>query len=232
MPLCFGQNLFPALSKCCIVAGKKLIRYDYLSVCFMDWYEEDVEQAIKKRDELSYEPQTVFYGSSSIRLWESLTEDFKDYKPVNLGFGGSTLEACVYFFNRIVAPLQSAQKLIIYAGDNDLGDGRSPDEVFYFFTQLRTLIKESFPIVSCYYISVKPSISRWNINDNIRTLNILIRNEIEMQHSNMMFVNVYDAMLGDDDYPIAEYYEEDGLHLSTSGYEVWKQILLAQVFGQ
>ena len=127
----------------------------------MTWYEEEVEQLIQKRDALSYPPQTIFYGSSSIRLWKNLDEDFKESAPINLGFGGSTLEACVYFFERIVAPVQSAQKIIIYAGDNDLGDGKQPDEVFQFFIQLKALLHLHFPAVPAYYISVKPSIARW-----------------------------------------------------------------------
>ena len=64
----------------------------------------------------------VFYGSSSIRLWITLAEDF-DPRVLNLGFGGSTLEACDYFFSRLVMPV-SPRSLLLYAGDNDLGDGR------------------------------------------------------------------------------------------------------------
>jgi len=195
----------------------------------MDWYEEEVEQLIQKRDSLPYRPQTVFYGSSSMRLWDTLYDDFKDYFPVNLGFGGSTLEACVYFFNRIVAPVQSAQRLIIYAGDNDLGDGKSPEEVFRFFRQLEALITLQLPSVPCYYISVKPSISRWNINANIKQTNSLIHEEISKCGS-MKFVNIYDAMLNEEALPDTSYFDEDGLHLSKKGYELWKQILHAEIF--
>ena len=195
----------------------------------MDWYEEEVEQLIQKRDGLAYQPQTVFYGSSSIRLWESLYQDFKDYLPLNLGFGGSTLEACNYFFNRIVAPVKSAQKIIVYAGDNDLGDGKTPDEVFGFYKQLQALLQQHFSSVPCYYISIKPSISRWNINENIKQVNRMIEEEISQNH-NISFVDIYDAMLNENQYPNEVYYDEDGLHLSPKGYDVWKQILLAQVF--
>ena len=102
-----------------------------------------------------------FYGSSSIRLWKNLYDNFEEFAPINLGLGGSTLEACVYFFERIVAPVQSAQKIIIYAGDNHLGDGKQPDEVFQFFIQLKALLHLHFPAVPAYYISVKPSTARW-----------------------------------------------------------------------
>ena len=195
----------------------------------MDWYEEEVEQLTRKRDELSYQPETIFYGSSSIRLWEYLYDDFKPFLPVNLGFGGSTLEACVYFFDRIIMPLRSAKKIVMYAGDNDLGDGKSPEEVFTFFKQLEALITAHFPSVAFYYVSVKPSIARWNINDSIKQLNSLIKEDMSDNH-NMHFVNIYDTMLNGEGYPKASYFEEDGLHLSRKGYEVWKQVLLTKVF--
>lgn len=181
---------------------------------------------------MSYPPQTIFYGSSSIRLWENLYDDFKEFAPVNLGFGGSTLEACVYFFDRIVTPVQSAQKLIVYAGDNDLGDGKSPEEVFQFFTQLKILLHIHFPYIPVYYISIKPSISRWHINDCITQLNNLIADNIKNENNHLRFINIYDAMLTGDGYPNKEYFEEDGLHLSKEGYEVWKQILLTQIFSE
>lgn len=194
----------------------------------MEWYEEEVKDLIQRRDELQYQPQTVFYGSSSIRMWETLYDDFKPFLPLNLGFGGSTLEACVYFFDRIVVPVQSAKKLIVYAGDNDLGDGKSPGDVLSFFKQLQTLIQQHFAQVPCYYISIKPSISRWNINGNIKQTNALISDEIR-KNDQFVFVDIYDAMLLQG-YPNKDYFEEDGLHLSPKGYEVWKQILQDDIF--
>ena len=198
----------------------------------MDWYEEEVKQVVAKREHMPYVPVTVFYGSSTIRLWENMYEDFKTFLPVNLGFGGSTLEACVYYFDWLVKPVQAAHKIVLYAGDNDLGDGRSPEEVLLFFKQLKDLLTEDFPDVACYYISIKPSISRWNINGNIKLANALIRDEIEASGNQFSYINIYDDMLGDDGYPNADLYEEDGLHLSPKGYEVWKEILLAQVFNR
>src|SRR5215470_9581276 len=98
----------------------------------MEWYEQEVrelEQAVAVR--VNGDRPPVFYGSSSIRLWTTLAEDF-DPRVLNLGFGGSTLEACLYFFARLVPPTHP-RSLLLYAGDNDLGDGRSPDDVFATF---------------------------------------------------------------------------------------------------
>lgn len=98
----------------------------------MTWYEEEVRELENRRLQSNFGEGMIFYGSSTIRLWETLHEDFIDYKPINLGFGGSTLEACVWYFDRVVA-LHNPKSIIVYAGDNDLGDGRLPKEVFIFY---------------------------------------------------------------------------------------------------
>lgn len=192
----------------------------------MDWYEEDVRAVEIERRGCPYEPKTIFYGSSSIRLWTTLYDDFEDYKPVNLGFGGSTLAACVWFFDRIVAPLRSPKTFILYAGDNDLGDGRHPEEVLIFFREFMVKLRENYPRTPFYYISIKPSVSRVEILDRIRQTNGLIEEDIYKRTENDYYVNVFQRMIGKDGKPLASLFEEDGLHLNADGYSVWKQIIL------
>ena len=97
----------------------------------MQWYESEVEALVRATaTRVNGSRPPVFYGSSSFRLWDKLAEDV-DPHVLNLGFGGSTLEACDYFFPRLVWPVHPCS-LLLYAGDNDLGDGRSPEQVFGF----------------------------------------------------------------------------------------------------
>jgi hypothetical protein len=145
----------------------------------MVWYENEVQRLEKERAALTYDPKLLFYGSSSIRLWESLDADFDGYHPVNLGFGGSTLAACDWFFDRLVAPFHP-DSIIVYAGDNDLGDGRHPEEVFIFFQQLVSRTRQHFDNIPLAFISIKPSITRWNIVDSIRYANKIIEEEISI----------------------------------------------------
>jgi hypothetical protein len=37
----------------------------------MYWYEEDIKQLEKVSLNKEYEPETIFYGSSSIRMWKT-----------------------------------------------------------------------------------------------------------------------------------------------------------------
>jgi len=190
----------------------------------MFWYEDEIKQLEKKRSEMPYQPETLFYGSSTIRLWGSLSADFCDFKPVNLGFGGSTLAACTWFFDRVMAGYEP-KRLILYAGDNDLGDGRHPEEVFIFFQQLTVRVTGRFGSLPCYFISLKPSISRWNMVDQFSYTNGLISAEIKDNHPDWQWIDIFDAMLNAEGRPNAEYYSEDGLHLSEKGYRIWKTII-------
>jgi lysophospholipase L1-like esterase len=194
----------------------------------MFWYEDEVKRLEKERISLTYKPDTLFYGSSSIRQWSSLYEDFKVFSPINLGFGGSTMAACTWFFDRTLAPF-APKNIVVYAGDNDLGDGRHPEELFIFFQQLAARIEEKFGEIPCYFISVKPSIARWNIIDNIRYANSLIENEIIKRDANWKFVNIYSLMLDKNGNPDKKYFESDGLHLNKSGYALWKQAVYSKL---
>jgi lysophospholipase L1-like esterase len=185
----------------------------------MVWYENEVERLEKERAALTYDPKLLFYGSSSIRLWESLDTDFAGYHPVNLGFGGSTLAACDWFFDRLIAPFHP-DSIIVY-----LGDGRHPEEVFIFFQQLVSRTRQHFGDIPLAFISIKPSITRWNIVDSIRYTNKIIEAEINRQANNLHFINIYTRMTDNAGYPKREFLEPDGLHINAKGYALWKEII-------
>ncbi|GAB3919920.1 GDSL-type esterase/lipase family protein [Mucilaginibacter myungsuensis] len=186
----------------------------------MFWYEDEIKGLEEKRAELTYKPETLFYGSSSVRLWTSLNDDFAGLVPVNLGFGGSTLAACAWFFDRVMAGYQP-KRLIIYAGDNDLSDGRHPEELFLFFQQLTVRVKKRFGNIPCYFISLKPSPSRWHIIEQFKYTNRIIAAEIDQYHPNWHFINIFELMLDRSGQPEASFYAEDKLHLSPKGYALW-----------
>jgi lysophospholipase L1-like esterase len=190
----------------------------------MYWYEEEIKRLEKDYTKTANEAETIFYGSSSIRLWTSLNEDFKELKPVNLGFGGSTLAACVWFFERVMTPYHP-KRIIIYAGDNDLGDGRHPEEVFIFFQQMVVKINKRFGDLPCYFVSLKPSISRWQMVDQFKYTNNLIETEIITRNDNWRFINVFKEMIDPAGRLKKEYFLNDGLHLSENGYKLWKEII-------
>lgn len=185
----------------------------------MFWYHDDVERLEKEIKQLDFTPKMIFYGSSTFTLWEELEELYKSYNPLNLGFGGSTLAACTWFFDRVFKNIKKPESIVIYAGDNDLGNGRHPEEVIAFLENLLTKITKSYGDVPCTVISIKPSIARYNLLNSIHYTNGLIK-ELMASKKQYSFVDIYDAILDNNQYPDEKYFHEDGLHFNNNGYEI------------
>ncbi len=192
----------------------------------MNWYEDEVGQLDKKLRNSS--PNSViFYGSSTVRLWTGLEQDFPDVKPINAGFGGSTLAACAWFFERLIVPARP-RALVLYAGDNDLGDNRHPEEVYLSFCALAAKIQRDLPDTDVTFVSIKPSPSRWHIVEQIRAANRYIENEIK-RLPRFSFVDLTPVMLTPDGKPRKELYQADGLHMNADGYALWRRELTTHV---
>lgn len=190
----------------------------------MFWYHDELNRLEKEKASLTYSPDMVFYGSSSFNLWENIPEIFKEYNPVNLAFGGSTLAACSWFYKRNFKGI-SPRAVMIYAGDNDLGDSRHPEEVVLFFRTLLDQIRKDYGNIPVTFVSIKPSPSRWYLEGSIRYANNNIK-EITKEDKNFYFVDIYEAMLDASGQPNKDYFIEDGLHLNKKGYQVWYDIII------
>jgi lysophospholipase L1-like esterase len=189
----------------------------------MEWYEADIREVEARLKNIDVACPAVFYGSSSIRMWETLAEDLGIPSAINAGFGGSTLEACVYFFDRLIPPLHPAS-LVVYAGDNDLGDGKSPEQVLTSFRALALMVERKLGPIPFGFISVKASPARFGIVDRIRRTNTLIQAEIGNLPS-AYWIDVFTAMLDGAGKPRRDLFLDDGLHLSPAGYQVWAERL-------
>lgn len=161
----------------------------------------------------------VFYGSSSIRLWDTLTEDFPGLDALNCGFGGSTLAQCARAFQRIVLPAKP-RFVVFYAGDNDIAQNRTPEAVWSSFLDIQSQLATFLPDTPSAYISIKPSPSRWHLAANIIAANKLMRDNLAGD-INSTFVDVFDKMLSPQGKPRNELFQEDMLHMNREGYRLW-----------
>ena len=187
----------------------------------MIWYDDEVRQL--EANLPGNTNRVVFYGSSSIRFWTTLAEDFPEIDTLNLGFGGSTLAACAWYFERLILPAKP-RAIVIYAGDNDLGDGRNPEEVFLFFYAIAQKMRLYLPDVPLTFLTIKISPTRWNLADPIRLTNRLVRQYIE-QMPNARTVDTTTPLLGMDGRPRRDFFQNDGLHLTPAGYVAWHDTL-------
>jgi lysophospholipase L1-like esterase len=199
----------------------------------MFWFHPDLERLENEIKDLEYNPKLVFYGSSTFTLWAELKTIFKNYNPVNLGFGGSTLAACTWFFDRVFKNIKDIDAIVIYAGDNDLGDGRHPEEVLLFLENLLLKIRARYGNIKCTCISIKPSLARKHIQESIHYTNKGIK-KLMMKDNHFYYIDIYNPLLDKNGNPDIKYFEEDGLHFNKKGYQILSKSLLAhpEIFPQ
>lgn len=165
----------------------------------------------------------MFYGSSSINLWGTLSQDFPGQPVLNAGFGGSTLAACAYYFERLVVPA-APRAIVFYAGDNDLGDGQMPDAVLGSLHLLQQKVAAQLGDTPFAFISIKPSIQRFGIIDRINAVNNGAR-RLLAERPQSFYIDIATPSLQNDGTPRASLYADDGLHLSPEGYALWAQVI-------
>lgn len=164
----------------------------------------------------------LFLGSSSIRLWD-LEASFPGYPVVRRGFGGSEVADSVRYAPRIVLPLRP-RTIVVYAGDNDIARGKTPEAVRDDFQALVDLVGRELPGARVVFLSIKPSLARWHLADPMRRANDLICALADVRER-VEFIDVWPVMLGADGRPRRELLLEDGLHLSADGYRLWASIV-------
>lgn len=165
----------------------------------------------------------LFVGSSSIRMWNTLAEDFPEVPTIRRGFGGCEIADVLFYADRIILPYKP-RLIFVYAGDNDLANGRTPEQVLNDLKQLVKKIHEVLPDTRVVYIAIKPSPSRWNLVEKIRMVNEGAR-KLSLTDGKVSFGDISTPMLGEDGSPRKELFLEDMLHLNKQGYALWRDIL-------
>jgi lysophospholipase L1-like esterase len=170
----------------------------------------------------------LFVGSSSIRLWSNLEQQFRNLPVViKRGFGGSQLSDCVKNLSRLVLRYKP-RTVLVYAGDNDLAAGSAPAEVLRRFTAFVDGVHGALPQTRIVYISIKPSPLRAALLPQIRNANALIRDYADRE-GNVDYVDIFTPMLDASGRPRPELFQADALHLNADGYALWKRVIAPHV---
>ena len=160
----------------------------------------------------------IFIGSSTIRLWKSLQEDFPKHKVINRGFGGSELADSVYFADRLIFPHEPRQ-IFLRAGNNDIHNGRLPEEVAADFAAFVKKVHERLPKTQITFISLCPVPDRWPEQDKNRRVNQLIR-EMAINMPHVSYVDAWNISLTNEGRARPELFVADQLHFNADGYKL------------
>lgn len=166
----------------------------------------------------------VAVGSSSISFWHpTIKEDLAPLTVIPRGIAGCDISDVLYYADKIIIPYQP-RAVLIYAGENDIVTGTAPDKVYSTFVSIVEKIKKANPEVRIYFISIKPSASRWSFWAKMSEANQLIEAECK-KDAHLTYIDITTTLLGEDKTPNPSYFKSDKIHLSKKGYEAWTGII-------
>lgn len=176
--------------------------------------------AYEKADRENPPPKggALFIGSSTIRLWKTLAEDYPGHKVINRGFGGTEIVDATHFAERLIFPHEPRQ-IFLRAGGNDIHNGRVPREVAWDFVEFVRVVHARLPKTEILYIAVSPAPARWGENDKYRELNRLIR-EWSLDMPRVGYIDAFDISLAPDGSAREGLFVKDRLHLNADGYRI------------
>lgn len=183
------------------------------------WFDDEVADLERRtRSRQGGRNLILFYGSSSFTLWHDIADHFPEHNVLNHGFGGATLADCIAYFDRLVVAY-APRVLVVYAGDNDLGDGATPEQVQ---DRLRIIVRrkrEALGPVPMAFVSIKVSPARFALMHGIAYTNRIIEGELAAG-GDVRFVDNTRRMVGRGLGRLLAYYGEDPLHMNREGYRV------------
>ena len=177
-------------------------------------------QAFEAADRAHPSPQgaILFIGSSTIRLWKTLAQDFPQQPVINRGFGGCQIADCTAYVDRIVVPYRP-RLIVLQAGGNDIQAGKSPEQVQADFQAFVAKVRASLPKVRIAYMTINATPSRWGNVEREKKANQLIQRSISAGE-NLDYIDTFDATMGADGEPREELFVKDRLHFNLAGYKI------------
>jgi lysophospholipase L1-like esterase/phosphoserine phosphatase len=182
------------------------------------WEEQVAEIERADRESPPVPGGVVFLGSSNIRLWTTLAEDFAGLAAINRGVGGARLAELPAVASRLVAAARPAA-VVVSAGTNDIANGASPADVRAAFAELVERLREAVPGVRIAFLAIAPSKLRWEQRERQQVANEAVRDYIASQGSDagLAYFDANAAFLDNQGEPAVECFLDDQQHPSTIG---------------
>jgi lysophospholipase L1-like esterase len=165
----------------------------------------------------------LLVGDSQFFRWKTLAEDLPDYTVVNRGIDSFQTSDLVYFADRLVLPYHP-RMIVLHVGGNDVLAGKSPEQILTDFKAFVGKVRAHFPTIPIAFSSTTPGPGRWDEAPQRKATNRLIQKYIAKQ-PNLLFINLWDAMLTADGQPREDLWVADRVHPNHAGYLVRVKIM-------
>lgn len=165
----------------------------------------------------------VLTGSSSFRLWKNAGEDLAPLPIINRGFGGSTLPEVIHYADQTVLKYKPGVVVTYCENDMFVDKTKTPEQTRDSYVEFTRLVREKLPDAQMYFVSIKPSPSRWARRDEVIKANRLIE-DFTKKDKKHGYIDVWPVMLKNG-RPDGSIYLKDSLHMNAEGYRRWTEVI-------
>jgi hypothetical protein len=182
-------------------------------------------QAYEAGDRTNPPPQhaILLVGDSQFYRWKTVAEDLPDFTIVNRGIDSFQTSDLVYFADRLVVSYHP-RMIVLHVGGNDVNVGKNPEQVLTDFKSFVAKVRVHFPSIPIAFSSLTPGPGRWAEAPKRKETNQLIKEYIATQ-PNLLFIDLWDAMLTPDGKPREDLWVADRVHPNHAGYLLRVQIM-------
>ena len=189
-------------------------------------YAADVEElAAKAAADTRKDIDVLFFGSSSIRLWNGLEEMMAPLSVVNRGYGGATVRDILVNYDKLMA--HYSPKAFVVFCDNDICGNEVDLTVSGVLDHYRLLfnrLDQDYPGVPVFFLSWKYSGLRAFMRDTQKLVNDVMA-DYASSSNQVTFVDVNATLLQPDGDINQSLFESDNLHINRDGYLLWTSVL-------
>lgn len=181
--------------------------------------------AFLKQDETQPPPKDgiLFVGSSIFRRWTRLTAQMAPLPVYNRAFGGSQTPDVLQHMDQIVLPY--APKMIVYyCGSNDVGAGRSAEQIADGFRQFVARVHARQPATRIFYVSINRAPEKQNKWDIVDAANASVQ-AFCAKDRRLTYIDVNPALFDANGQTRLDLYLPDKLHFQEPAYDRFTEII-------
>ncbi len=166
-------------------------------------------------------PKSIVFIGDSLTEWFDWQRRFPGYSVLNLGISGEPVEGLLARRDRIRGAAENPDYLFLMTGINNIAMEQYDIAGPYreIVRKLSTWYKKTAIVVQ----SILPVALEWISNDVIRDTNRGLERIAGEYRAH--YLDVYRFFVDSQGTPKAEYLQDDGVHLSARGYEVWSGVV-------
>lgn len=164
--------------------------------------------------------EMLFLGDSLVEYFD-WQKRFPEQNITNLGVSGESVQGLLSRIEEIIKEYPSAEAVFLMTGINNI----AMEDVDFFdaYREIIGRLRTSLPEAAIYVHSILPALVFFISNDVIQRVNTALRELVE--DSGARYIDVNSLFLDTGGRAVMEYFLDDGVHLSDSGYAVWSGAL-------